>query len=936
MGPSVLMILGFLLSPALSSDMQDGDGIIFESNVTGILGEDVYLHCLYTGNDPDDLLYSVWKRLGSNKKLAGYFGLKTIKMEGFSLPESTTNLTVKMQVASLNAEGEYICEFGTDDDPLIGHVSLTVLVRPDVTVQTKKEIVNATHYQSVSCTATNAKPAPHISWEINGSAPSDDVFSVQTESAYHANGTLTLASVLRFPTHLSDESTIVCLVQHPAQAEPQRATALVQTFVVPDVTIETGLVPGAGGRRMLRVVNCTALRGRPQPKIAWILSGGENTFSAQKWSDDDAFISSVSFPVGSHEGENVTCVVTHPKLTRAVKKTLPLPTYTLSSVQLVYLNDSSAQRGTALDQLPLEEGEPGMALALEVQGDVPSYQTECTKDGSSLPHGVVLVDDKLTFSGPIALHYAGHYECRASFNKHKASVQLDISVKPAIQAPILVAPTISVRTWIELDSVIIKCSASGAVPAPNVSWSLAPWVTAAKALNTTSFNGSDSVTATLTLPHCLPEESTVLCLVEHQLFEYPERRDMVLPACARPNITVQPSVVWEQGLAYSEVECRVESVRPRANISWLLEDNTKADRTADGAMELLGIEEEAVGVEPYMEDQVVAVSSVRLPLAEHQGKTVVCVVRHQKLLKPERREIQLQAPDPPEIQAFLVDEHRVSSLMRAVCAYSSESGGANITWLLPNNTEASVVSSSAREGSKFKANASYEFHLARHEGSALTCHIHQEYGKLERRVVTVPQYYISLSVMNKTTCAAGDGVVFYRVALQEHLAHQKILLQVKGNVLYSQIVCSSKGGAAALLVRKTSELTSVLEFPKAVSKRDAGQYVCTASFHHISTDVHILVEVTDNAVQHMATIIICFTSALAITLILVITLCVFCKRQVQPAEKDRRKKRESLSTLTSLMQDPRSPELKKAALPGVKGHQYAELVSIVLVQRTTV
>lgn len=79
--------------------------------------------------------------------------------------------------------------------------------------------------------------------------------------------------------------------------------------------------------------------------------------------------------------------------------------------------------------------------------------------------------------------------------------------------------------------------------------------------------------------------------------------------------------------------------------------------------------------------------------------------------------------------------------MHAVCAYSSESGSANVTWLLhDNSTVTSAVSSSAHEGSKFKANASYEFPLARHEGSALTCIIHQEYGPVERRMLAVPKY----------------------------------------------------------------------------------------------------------------------------------------------------------------------------------------------------
>ena len=102
--------------------------------------------------------------------------------------------------------------------------------------------------------------------------------------------------------------------------------------------------------------------------------------------------------------------------------------------------------------------------------------------------------------------------------------------------------------------------------------------------------------------------------------------------------------------------------------------------------------------------------------------------------------IQTSLSEPAEIRAFLVTEYDFPRL-RAVCAYSGQSGSANITWLLPdNNTAERVVSSSVREGSKFRANASYEFPLERHEGRALTCIIHQEHGPVERRVVEVPLY----------------------------------------------------------------------------------------------------------------------------------------------------------------------------------------------------
>ena len=96
---------------------------------------------------------------------------------------------------------------------------------------------------------------------------------------------------------------------------------------------------------------------------------------------------------------------------------------------------------------------------------------------------------------------------------------------------------------------------------------------------------------------------------------------------------MQSGVVWEQDLAYAEVECRVESVRPRANVSWCVEDSPY-----DGSdVDLLGKEGRAEGVEGLL-----VTSVLQLPLAEYLGKSVVCVVRHQSLLDPERRVVQVQ------------------------------------------------------------------------------------------------------------------------------------------------------------------------------------------------------------------------------------------------------------------------------------------------------
>ena len=86
-----------------------------------------------------------------------------------------------------------------------------------------EETANGTHYQSVTCSAVNGKPRPEVRWMIRG-AP------VEMTNTSHTNGTVTVSSVLRFPTHLQDQDRVTCEVQHPTLPEPALVTVNVETF----------------------------------------------------------------------------------------------------------------------------------------------------------------------------------------------------------------------------------------------------------------------------------------------------------------------------------------------------------------------------------------------------------------------------------------------------------------------------------------------------------------------------------------------------------------------------------------------------------------------------------------------------------------------------------------------------------------------------------
>lgn len=109
-----------------------GDDQIIEitRNVTGVLGEDVYLGCTYLGDS--EIISAQWKRLSLSKVkfkiLAGVLSDKLFSRDAdISIPDSSTNLTVKMRVSSVEAEGEYICEFSSFEESFPDSMTLTVV-----------------------------------------------------------------------------------------------------------------------------------------------------------------------------------------------------------------------------------------------------------------------------------------------------------------------------------------------------------------------------------------------------------------------------------------------------------------------------------------------------------------------------------------------------------------------------------------------------------------------------------------------------------------------------------------------------------------------------------------------------------------------------------------------------------------------------------------
>ena len=84
---------------------------------------------MYLGEN--EILNAEWKRQRNSrvklKRLAGFTNGVPFNRDGFSEPESVTNLTVQISVSSVEAEGQYICEFGSEEEYYTCHMFLTVV-----------------------------------------------------------------------------------------------------------------------------------------------------------------------------------------------------------------------------------------------------------------------------------------------------------------------------------------------------------------------------------------------------------------------------------------------------------------------------------------------------------------------------------------------------------------------------------------------------------------------------------------------------------------------------------------------------------------------------------------------------------------------------------------------------------------------------------------
>lgn len=671
------------------------------------------------------------------------------------------------------------------------------------------------------------------------------------------------------------------------------------------MTIKAEMVQRGGSE--FWVVSCISSGGRPDTDIYLALNADEELQRENK-TDSEIQTSSVLLPATVYEGRNVTCVFDHPKFTHKVSKVITLPSFYLSGVQMLYseLGSKSDDFKDFQEFLELQEGQSDTVISLQVTGNLPRYNVTCKKDDWPLPEGVELVGSNLTVLGPVGHQHAGLYECFLSYHHHQATLKFNITVKPQVAQ--LVPPTIRVALRTEDGHRVIECSAADSVPAANMSWLLPVGVSGVSWFNFTSHNGSHSVRGVLLLPACLPWELTAECVINHPAFEEPQNRSIILPLCARPNITISSCTEWKDGYEYTKVDCSVDSVAPEPNITWHV-----------GKSDITSMSETKVLVNDFVSTR----SSVHLRSSLYSGQDLTCMVEHPSLDAPEKRTIH-NLVHKTHLSVSLVRQQN-SPILLAVCECRGESVGANLAWVLPENTKGKTSLQSQYEGHVLKARLTYQFPLALHEGQDLTCVYHFEHGATEKRTIHIPRYYISsVRVLNHTTplqSRYGGKPIIHRLTLQENHHNQRVLLRVESNVPEYNLTCKRSDGSYVLMDGVA------MVFQSELTMLDEGLYTCQASFYHHTATVNIEVEIMNKEEQLTLVTMICIGSALAIICITVVMFWLCCNIN----SKTQYKKKESLSPLTALMQEPGSPEVKKPSVDGKHSEESAKMVSYSIV-----
>ncbi|XP_018614344.2 uncharacterized protein LOC108938328 isoform X4 [Scleropages formosus] len=354
----------------------------------------------------------------------------TCTKEDGSLPKDMTVTGSSLWIGGpveLAHAGQYECQASYYQHKVSVQLEIQVIpeelpqVGPDVSLHSTTAWEDGIQYTLVECRAESAKPAPAIEWTIkndHGSNNTIQLSEVTTTNWTSENGSITVHSVARLPSHSFYRRIVTCVVTHEALEKE-----IMKEICIPAVEPPVPVVSIRNQQVSSWWLAVCEITWHMEFNLSWVLPE-KNTGRTQPCLRTDGVRywanSTYEFPLDLHEGQNLTCRIQTEHI--SIDKTVHIPRYNIS---LALANATLVLRRNLVQRVTLQAHVRNQKVQLRVHGKMPRFNFTCFRsDGSpAITEGVALV-----FPFLVSEQDAGLYTCHASFYHHHTTLLLQVEV----------------------------------------------------------------------------------------------------------------------------------------------------------------------------------------------------------------------------------------------------------------------------------------------------------------------------------------------------------------------------------------------------------------------------------------------------------------------------------------------------------------------------
>ncbi|XP_075909778.1 nectin-3-like protein isoform X2 [Petromyzon marinus] len=208
------------------------------------------------------------------------------------------------------------------------------------------------------------------------------------------------------PTYESHGRTLTCRVEHPALESPVEFPTTLNIYFPPNVSLELNPSQLVEGMGLVTVATCVAREGHPTASITWSgLHQGSSSETAEVEPKSKVTVRSEYQMEPTHEsqGRTLTCRVEHPALEP--------PLVELSTTLDIHYKPRVSIAGYDGDWYVEKEG-ASLTCKVDANPNITHYLWD--RQEGSLPNGMVVSGNSLSFERPLVESDSGSFSCWAN------------------------------------------------------------------------------------------------------------------------------------------------------------------------------------------------------------------------------------------------------------------------------------------------------------------------------------------------------------------------------------------------------------------------------------------------------------------------------------------------------------------------------------------